>query len=253
MNPNVASSPALVLAGGLGTRLRSAHDDGPKCLAPVGGRPFLEYLLRWLQAEGVRDLILCLGHKSEQIQNWLRDGSQWGLNVRYSVETELRGTAGALRLAAQMVDAPTCLAINGDSFLDVNLEELFRFHQSRKALATLALTRIREAHRYDGVQLDRMGRIYAFFEKRGGALRRPWERDEEHLINGGVYLLERKFFDTVPEGKAVSLEKDVLPALLGGSIYGFVSHGYFIDIGVPDDYARAQTEMAERFSYDHSS
>ena len=251
--PSVSSCPVLVLAGGLGTRLRAAYDDGPKCLAPVAGRPFLEYLLMWLHAAGIRELILCVGHKRAQVQHWLRDGRHGGLNVRYCVEKELLGTAGALRLASTMVEAQTCLALNGDSFLDVNLQEMYRFHQSRRALATLALARVRDSGRYGGIQLDRQGRIKAFSEKRGGCKQPSGEKDAVQLINGGVYLLERQFFGSIPEGRAVSLETESFPALTGGDIYGFVSSGYFIDIGVPADYARAQKELAERFSYDYSS
>src|SRR5258708_17243182 len=119
---------ALVLAGGLGTRLRSVFDGAPKCMAPVAGRYFLEYLLDWLRSFNIKDLILCVGHKSDQIQNWLGNGSKWGVHVRYSVEEELLGTGGALKLAGKLLSGELCLVVNGDSFLNVDLQEMHRFH-----------------------------------------------------------------------------------------------------------------------------
>lgn len=246
--PPLDSCPALVLAGGLGTRLSAIFSDGPKCLAPVGGRHFLEYLLTWLHSAGIRDLILCVGYKGDQVRRWLGNGSQWGLQVRYSVEEELRGTAGAVRLAARMVKAPTCVVLNGDSFLEVNLQEMCRFHQSKKALATIALARVRDAARYGGVRLDRNGRITTFSEKGDTLTKAVPNHRRLQLINGGVYVLQRRLLDSIPTGKPVSLEKQVFPSLVGGRLYGFVTRGFFIDIGVPADHARAQTELAERFS-----
>jgi len=246
--PPLDSFPALVLAGGLGTRLNAVFSDGPKCMAPVGGRHFLEYLLTWLHSSGIRELILCVGYKGHQVRRWLGDGSKWGFRVRYSVERELRGTAGAVRLAARMVKAPTCVVLNGDSFLELDLQEMCQFHQSKKALATIALARVRDAARYGGVRLDRDGRIAAFSEK-GEALTKPVPTHRRfQLINGGVYVLQRRLLDSIPARKPVSLEKQIFPRLMGGKLYGFVTSGFFIDIGVPADYARAQTELTERFS-----
>jgi len=244
----VASCPALVLAGGLGTRLRAIYDQGPKCMAPVKGRPFLAYLIQWLQCAGIRQVILCIGYKGEQIRNWLGDGRVWGVQVRYCVEEELRGTAGALRLASGMVDARTCLAINGDSFLEVNLDDMHAFHRARRADATLALARVQDSSRYGGVQLDAHGKIEKFGDAGAAAGSPPCQEPDASLINGGVYLLERPFFNSIPEGKTVSIEKEIFPGWAGRDMYGFVSDGFFIDIGVPADYARAQTELAERFA-----
>jgi NDP-sugar pyrophosphorylase family protein len=217
-------------------------------MAPVGGRPFLEYILLWLRAAGIRDLILCVGYERAQIQRWLGDGSHQRLRVRYSVEKELRGTAGALRLAARMLKAQTCLALNGDSFLEVNLQEMYRFHRSQRAIATIALAPVRDSERYGAVQLDPNGRIEAFHEKSDVIAKGHPGRGGCHLINGGVYLLQRRLLDSIPAGEAVSLEKEIFPGLAGGNLYGFVARGFFIDIGVPADYAKAQVELPKRFS-----
>ena len=181
----LAGCPALILAGGLGTRLRPVFDRAPKCMAPVGGRFFLEYLLDWLRFFSISDLILCVGHKNSQIQNWLGDGSRWGVDVRYSIEQTLLGTGGALKLAEKMVSSELCLVVNGDSFLDVNLQEMHRFHVSRKALATMAVAKVPSSERYGKVELDAQGKVTAFVEKRPEA-QTVVSSEAFQLINGGV-------------------------------------------------------------------
>jgi NDP-sugar pyrophosphorylase family protein len=234
---------ALVLAGGLGTRLRSVFERGPKCMAPVGGRLFLEYLLDWLRSFNIKDLILCVGHKSSQIQNWLGDGGKWGMHVRYSVEEELLGTGGALKLAERMLASELCLVVNGDSFLNVDLQAMHRFHLRRTALATIAVAKVRSSGRYGRVQLDADGKITAFREKDP---RERLSRGGFQLINGGVYLLQKRFLDAIPSDRVVSVEKEIFPTLVGKQLYGFITEGYFIDIGIPSDFARAQAELPSR-------
>jgi NDP-sugar pyrophosphorylase family protein len=245
----IEGSQALILAGGLGKRLRAAFDTGPKSMAPVGDRRFLEYLLVWLRSAGIKDLILCVGYRKNQIQSWLRDGSDWGLRIRYSEEKRLLGTAGALKQAEEMLSTQNCLVINGDSFLDVDLRKMYRFHQRHDALATIAIARVRNSARYGTVQLDRSEKIVAFQEKRKNITTsgRSLSPAGMQLINGGVYLFQRRFFDSIPARRATSLEKEIFPRLVGGDLYGFVSCGYFIDIGVPSDFERAQTELRKRF------
>lgn len=239
--------PALVLAGGLGTRLRAAFGSGPKCMAPVGGRYFLEYLLAWLRSAGIKELILCVGYKRSQIRNWLGDGSKWGFHVQYSLEEKPLGTAGALKHAARLLTSDVCLVLNGDSFLGVDLREMYRFHRRHGAIATIALARVRNAVRYGTVQLDRRRRIVAFFEKTPGLSKDPAPRGGVQLINGGVYLVKKQLFDAILPAKPISLEKEVFRKLVGGHLYGFITRGYFIDIGVPSDFARAQAELPNRF------
>jgi len=216
-------------------------------MAPVGNRHFIEYVLHPLRQVGIKDLILCVGYKRDQIQNWLHDGSRYGFRVRYSVEKQLLGTAGAVRLAAEMVNTDTCLVLNGDSFLELDLAGMYQFHRSQEALATIALARVQDSSRYGTVQLDHDSKIVAFHEKtqlEGENLRRHGGLS---LINGGVYLIERALLDGTPVGQSFSLEKQVFPGLAGGRLYGFLASGFFIDIGVPADYVRAQAEMPRRF------
>jgi D-glycero-alpha-D-manno-heptose 1-phosphate guanylyltransferase len=226
--------------------LRATFSGGPKCLAPVGDRPFLVYLLEWLRSAGVTELILCVGYKRSQIRKWLGDGSKWGFHVQYSPEKKPLGTGGALKRAARLVTSDVCLVVNGDSYLGVDLREMYRFHMGHGALATIAIARVQNAARYGTVHLDRKRRVVEFCEKNPGSGKEPAARSHVQSINGGVYLMKKQLFDAVPPAYPVSLEKEVLSKLVGGHLYGFITRGYFIDIGVPADFARAQTELPKR-------
>jgi NDP-sugar pyrophosphorylase family protein len=226
---------SFVLCGGLGTRLRSAVSDRPKSMAPVAGRPFLELLLADLRRQGIRRAVLGTGYLSEQVRDHFGDGSGVGLGIGYSVETEPLGTGGALRLAASELSDPA-LVLNGDSFVDFELSALTRTLRETDASFVMALQAVPDVGRYGSVTLGEEGRVEAFVEK-GGA-------SGPGLINAGVYLVRREAIDAIPEGRKVSLETEVLPGLIGRSLRGVVCSGRFIDIGVPEDYRRAQTLLA---------
>lgn len=238
--------PAVILAGGLGTRLRSVYSDGPKSLAPVNGRPFLDYLLGWLRSEGVRETVLCVGYKRSQIEDFVQDGEQWGLRARYSIEEELLGTAGAIKNAEPLFSGERAFVLNGDTFLEVNLSEMLDFHRRKESRATLAVTFAKDKTRYGGLELNAEGRITSFSEKTEGS-ESSGAGNGETSINGGVYLIEREALSQIPPNIVVSLEKDLLPKLVArGAVFGFRTRGYFLDIGVPDDFERAQLELPER-------
>jgi NDP-sugar pyrophosphorylase family protein len=239
---------ALILAGGLGTRLRSAFAAGPKSLAPVAGRPFLDYLLKWLRAEGVEEVVLCVGYKKSHIERHVGSGRKWGLRVRYSRERRLLGTGGAVKKGGRMTRDGAMFVVNGDTFLDVDLKKLRAFHKDRKALATLAVARVEDDGRFGAIRLDRKGRLTAFLEKSGKDANGAPSEVQKLEINGGVYLFEKKLLNRIPTQKQVSLEKDVFPDLISKhKVFGFVTDGYFLDIGVPDDFRRAQVDLPERF------
>jgi len=235
---------AVILAGGLGTRLRPVFDQGPKCMAPVGGRPFLEYLVYRLAAAGIKDVVLCIGYLGEQIQDYFGDGSARGLNFRYAIEHQLLGTAGAVKNAESWLQQKTCFVFNGDSFLDVDLAGMLAFHRARKALVTIALARCSDPARYGQVLLNAEGAVTAFVEK--DAANPAAAGEAECHINGGVYVLSPGVLEHIPAGQVVSWEKDVFPRLIGAGLYGYSGAGYFIDIGVPADFQRAQTELVHR-------
>ena len=234
----LADCPALLLVGGLGVRLRSAYDDGPKAMAPVNGQPFLAYLLNSLARSGFRIVILCVGYRSDQIQRWLGDGASFGLSVLYSEETQAMGTGGALQLAFSRYRLDRrFFAMNGDSILQLDFHAMYREHIRAGSQATMALARVDDSSRYGAVGLDDKGWVTSFKEKGGLPV--------AGYINGGVYVFEPEVMDLVPSGRPVSLEQEILPQLAAQKLRAFQSAGYFIDIGVPADFARAQTELKE--------
>jgi D-glycero-alpha-D-manno-heptose 1-phosphate guanylyltransferase len=235
----LAECSVLILVGGFGIRLRSVFAEGPKVLAPVNGRPFLSYVLKLLAAGGFRRVVLCVGYRSEQIEQCLGDGSTLGLKVSYSREEEPIGTAGALRLAyTRYIAGERFFAMNGDSILQLPFHSMYQAHCKYKPEGTIALARVSDISRYGRVELNEKGYITGFREK--SAEQTPG------YINGGVYLFEPSVMDLVPFGRAVSLEREVLPVLASQSLLAFKSDGYFIDIGIPEDFARAQTELREQ-------
>jgi D-glycero-alpha-D-manno-heptose 1-phosphate guanylyltransferase len=243
--------PVVILAGGLGTRLHSAYAAGPKSMAPVGGHPFVDYLLSWLQREGVEDVVLCVGYKRSQIKRFVGKGRKWGLRVKYSIERKLLGTGGAVKKAERLISGERLLAVNGDTFVDVRLKELVKFHQRRGALASLAVVKVVDNRRFGSLRMDGNGRIAEFLEKFGRdvSTRTPTEKQ---LINGGLYVFEKRLLKTICARGPVSLEREVFPSLLAKKgVYGFESDAYFLDIGVPEDLGRAQRELPERIRVSH--
>ncbi len=226
------SMTAVLLVGGLGTRLRPAVSSVPKPLASVGDRPFLELLVMQLREQNICRLVMCTCHQADQIKEKFGDGRKFGVRIQYSDEPCPLGTAGAIRLARGLLSGDSeFLVLNGDSFLDLDFGHLIQTHRERGAIMTMAVTRIRNAARYGTVQVSEAGRVTAFAEKTG--------QESPALINAGVYVFSRRVLDYIPEGRS-SLERDVLPSLLDQGIFAVEHKGIFIDIGTPEDYARAQ-------------
>ncbi len=224
----------IVLAGGLGTRLRSVVADKPKCMAPVNDKPFLYYLLQYLIKQGITHVVLSLGYKSEQVIEWCQ---QAGLPIAfsYAIEAEPLGTGGAILNAVSHLKGNECFIVNGDTFFDVSLPAFHNFHQQVQSKLSLALKPMREFERYGSVQLDQDARITAFLEKK---------YCDEGLINGGVYLTSKQYLESLQLPTQFSFEKEVLePEVKNGQLYGFISETYFIDIGIPADYEQVQTDF----------
>ena len=236
----MSSLSGIVLVGGLGTRLRSVFLSGPKSMAPVANRPFLEYLLGKLKVDGITEVVLCVGYRRTQVQDYFHRGTKWGLELRYSVEEELLGNAGAVKKAAGMISGAAPFVFNGDSFLSLDVAAMWDFHHSRKALATVAMVSSPRANRYDRISTNEKGEITAFRERGDHSTD---DDNGECLINAGTYLLSRRFIDLIPDGRPVSIEKEMFPKLVGSGLYGFFTDGRFIDIGVPEDMDRARNEL----------
>lgn len=224
--------PAVLLVGGMGTRLRPVVQSAPKPLAPIGSKPFLDLLVRQLRHQGVRRVVMCTGYLAEQIENVFNDGRAWDLTVEYSKEASPLGTAGAVKLAQRHLrDAPEFLVMNGDSFLEVDFQKLIRFHRERGGIVTIAVRQVANSFRYGRVQLEAHGRVTAFLEKNGS--------NTCGIVNAGVYVFNQAILEHIPEGPC-SLETEVFPCLLDQGVYGLEQQGMFIDIGTPDDYELAQ-------------
>jgi len=228
---------AVLLVGGLGTRLRSVVSSTPKPLASVGDRPFLELLVGQLSCQGARNLVLCTGYLADNIERELGDGSAWNINIEYSKEPHPLGTGGAIKFAEPLLRQESdFLVMNGDSFMEIDFQELIHFHRKSGGLATMAVVRIKNEMRYGTVRVTTANRVSGFTEKSEG--------DSTGLVNAGIYVFSRRLFDHIPEGPA-SLERDIFPKLLEHGVYALEQNGLFIDIGTPEDYARAQ-ELSER-------
>ena len=224
--------PVLLLVGGMGTRLRPVVPGKPKPLAPIGGVPFLELLVLQLRSQGLRRLVMCTGFQADQIQQEFGDGRKWNVTIDYSEETRPLGTAGAIKLAKRFLSsASEFVVVNGDSLLELGFRELIRFHEEHHGLATMAVRQVPDATRYGTVHVDGRNRVVRFSEKMG--------IQEPGVVNGGVYVFDREILGHIPDGPS-SLEKDVLPGLLKHGVFALEQNGVFIDIGTPEDYARAQ-------------
>lgn len=224
---------AVVLAGGRGTRLQSVVSDVPKCMAPVAGKPFLQYLLKALEDNGFRHVILSLGYKHEAVTAWLPDFPT-RMRISAVVERQPLLTGGAVRLALTRADEMDVFILNGDTFLCMDYREMLALHRQTKAKATVALKEMSGFDRYGVVDFDKDTlRIAGFKEKR------PCRHG---FINGGVYLMGNDALTHCPE--RFSLEKDFFEKVVHDEILtAYCTSGYFIDIGIPEDYARAREDF----------
>jgi len=227
---------AIILAGGLGTRLRSVVTDMPKCMAPVAGKPFLYYVITHLQKQGVDKFIFSLGYKHEMVTAWLNQ--QYPLLYEQTiVEEEPMGTGGAIKLACDLAFDENVLVLNGDTLFAGNLKKLSEFHLQHHADCTLALKPMTNFSRYGAVTIDQHQAITAFHEKK---------HVDQGLINAGVYALNAARFLQEPLPEKFSFEKDYLEKNIGKrKLFGLAQDSYFIDIGIPEDYAKAQEELKD--------
>ncbi|HEY7326870.1 MAG TPA: nucleotidyltransferase family protein [Gemmataceae bacterium] len=232
MSQRLADVTAAILAGGLGTRLRSRIADRPKVLAPVGGQPYLAYLLDQVADAGVRTVVLLTGYLADQIRSTFGDRYR-GLRLMYSPEPSPLGTAGAVRLALPYLTSSTILLLNGDSYCAASLPEFWEYHQRQAADLSLVLTEVEDCSRYGCVHRGSDGRVSRFEEKNsaGGA---GW-------VNAGIYLMNRSLIEEIPVDVPMSLERDMCPLWADGKrCFGFPSQGRFLDIGTPESYAQAE-------------
>jgi D-glycero-alpha-D-manno-heptose 1-phosphate guanylyltransferase len=232
---------AIILAGGLGTRLRPVISNIPKCMAPVAGNPFLYYVISHLQKEGIENFIFSVGFKSEAIISFVQKefshaGRHGPGNFQFSIEEEPLGTGGAIKLSCEKVSAHHALVCNGDTLFKIHAGELSNFHLQHHADCTLCLKPMNHFQRYGVVEMDTDASIKSFREK---------QFYETGLINGGVYALNVKNFIKENLPHKFSFEKDYLEQFIHTrKMYGIIQDEYFIDIGIPEDYKKAGMELA---------
>lgn len=246
---------AILLCGGMGTRLRSVVSDRPKPMADICGKPFLQYLLEMLRDKGITEVIFALGYMGEMIEEYFQDGSAFGLKIAYSYEEEPLGTGGAIRNALPKILEEDVLVLNADTYFPMDYQGLYHFHQENDGDFSLATRAVPDISRYGAVRRDSAGRILAWNEKLGDGGQQPGEGSKQPIegnaqqaasaspkslsgeINGGIYVMKKSLVAEIPEGKQ-SLEQDCIPKWLseGKRIFGLPFHGYFMDIGIPEDY-----------------
>ncbi|MEP7233344.1 MAG: nucleotidyltransferase family protein [Ginsengibacter sp.] len=232
-------SEAIILAGGLGTRLRSVVADQPKCMAPVKGKPFLFYLVSYLQKEGIDKFIFSVGYMHEAIEEYLQKSNS-SLDYKISLEQEPLGTGGGIKLAVEKAAQENVLVCNGDTLFKIDVQQLDNFHQAKNADCSLCLKPMKNFDRYGCVELNENSSVQSFKEKKFY---------EIGLINGGMYALNVARFKNENLPEKFSFEKDYLEinaqssAKAQAKLFGFIQEQYFIDIGIPDDYERAQREF----------
>lgn len=233
---------AVILAGGFGTRLQSVIKDLPKPMALINGEPFLNYQLRYLKHFGIQNVIFSTGHLSEKISDYYKNEFQ-GINISYAKEQRPLGTGGGIRLALEQCTETDILVLNGDSFFDVDLNLHFGLHKTHKADCSLAMRRVENAARFGTIKANGLRKIYAFKEKDG--------EEKPGVINGGVYMLNKDvFLNNTEADKNFSIEKDFFEKKINAlNIFGFEYQGYFIDIGIPEDFSKAQEDF-KKFKYE---
>lgn len=228
---------AIILAGGFGTRLSSVINDLPKSMAPVNGRPFLDYQLDYLDVFGVQRVILSVGHLHEKIMEHYGDRYK-DIKIDYSVETEPLGTGGGLKKAIQMAEGPLVIAMNGDTFYEIDFIKFLHIHRGKESKLSIILREVEDVSRYGAIERDEERRITGFFEKN--------VKSGKGLINGGIYIINKRFFESQNLPDKFSLEKDFFEKIYKTEkIYGVLCRQYFIDIGIPEDYAKAQEDFRD--------
>jgi len=228
---------AVILAGGLGTRLRSVIKDIPKPMADICGRPFLSYIFDFLCNQGIERAVLSVGYKWEIIKKYFGDKYK-NLKLEYAVEDNPLGTGGGLKNALKYVYEEEVFVLNGDTFFDIDINLFYNLHKSKNSKLSIALKKMENTERYGVVEIDENNRIVSFLEK---------GKRVSGFINGGIYLFNKNFFNALsPEGN-FSLEKDFLERFYKDyEFYGFPFDGLFVDIGIPEDYEKAK-KLFEKF------
>src|SRR6478609_2904393 len=232
------SMQAVILVGGEGTRLRPLTSTVPKPVVPLVDRPFIAYMLEWLRAHDVDDVVMSCGFLATSVRNVLGDGSAFGLRLRFVEEPEPRGTAGALKYAEDLLDE-RFLMLNGDVLTDIDLTAQLAQHEATGAVGTLALVPVEDPSAYGLVRTDDDHSVREFVEKPTA------DSIDTNLISAGAYVLERRVLDLIPPDRNVSIEREIWPRLVGAGLFAFAADAYWLDIGTPERYLQATFDILE--------
>jgi len=228
---------AVILAGGMGTRLRKVVSDRPKVMAEINYKPFITYLLDQLTDTGIERIVISTGYMADIVEDTI--GARYnGIHVDYSREETPLGTAGALKLTKKIVDAEYCLVMNGDSYTEFDPISLFRSHTKKNASIVLLVKMVLGTSRFGTIQMNEQNEIIRFMEK--------GETTDRGLINAGIYMMSASALKKIPRKIPCSLEYDFFPTMIGKGIYGYETLGRFIDIGIPESYAKAEAFFDEK-------
>lgn len=235
MSDRLADITAVILAGGMGTRLRPIISDRQKVVAEVFGKPFITYLMDHLIEAGIRRVVLCTGYQSEEVREKLGD-SYKDLALAYSEESIPLGTGGALRQALPLCSSSVLLVMNGDSFCEVDLAEFYDYHDGMKVMGSLVVSQASDTSRYGKVEIDSDGRITSFVEKSSSS--------GPGWINAGIYLLNSELITEIDAAGSSSLEQTMFPQWIERRLAGYPSTGRFLDIGTPESFTEATSFFA---------
>lgn len=238
-NNNNDNIKAVVLAGGLGTRLYPLTRKTAKCMLPVNEKPLLEHIIQYLASYGFREIIITVGNKQRQIMKHFGDGSKFGVKLHYSIERKAVGTAGSLKNAERLI-TDTTLIMQGDTLTNFKLNEIIAFHNNKGALATIAFTSVKNTKGYGLAVMNENKRVTKFDEKPA--------RSFSNLVNTGIYVLEHKVLDYIPPNRKFDFARDLFPLLLRKKLplYGIEVSGYWFDIGTPESYRNANEYLQRR-------
>lgn len=226
----------VILAGGLGTRLRTIVSDKPKSMVAIKGMPFLEYQIKYFKKQKFNNFVICSGYKYHHIVNYFSNQYDKSIKISHSIEEEQLGTGGAIKQALRLVENQF-FVVNGDTIAQVNLHEMIKFHIEKMADMTISLVKIGDSSRYGSVITDEDNRIIKFDEKQTGTT--------NQFINSGIYLIKKNSIDWKSLPTKFSLEKDVFSTMIKNKrIFGYETDGYFVDIGIPSDLKRFENDIS---------
>lgn len=237
----------IVVAGGLATRMGQVTDDVPKCLINVNGKPLMQHQIEFFEDRGYKDFIFCVSHLSDRIKNCLKDGSSFGVNIRYSEEpNELMGTAGAVKLAEDMVDN-TCIIYYGDNLTTVDFDDALRFHDSAGSDFTLIVRQLPDGATSGSlITMDDSNRIDVFIEKPPAKEFKKYKITK--YINCGMYIMNKEVFALIPKDMKYDFAYDLIPDMLDRkcNVYGYATDEFFRELGRVEKYDRFLKEVSKK-------